>query len=256
MSHKLNLSNVTVSNLNQVSGNSPNRLGEGMQQRESGLPYNTQVGNPLNKKFSNHLAATPTEVLNHISAFAKYDRDRGGFVRTATTKGPQHNQVIGDLIGCTADGYRKLAILGCKWIISRLVWAAEYGEWPPGEVDHINGNTFDDHIDNLRVGGSVLNGGNKKLYANNKTGYVGVKLHAATGKYHSQATINKKRYHIGVYLTAEEATNARANFLSQINHQFTTRHGSNTSDNTLVQSNEGQRSAIRLDNFKVSTPRK
>ena len=33
---------------------------------------------------------------------------------------------------------------------SRALWYMHYGEWPSGEIDHINGDTHDDSLCNLR----------------------------------------------------------------------------------------------------------
>ena len=34
--------------------------------------------------------------------------------------------------------------------VHRLVWAVYYGRWPVGQLDHINGDRLDNHIENLR----------------------------------------------------------------------------------------------------------
>lgn len=54
--------------------------------------------------------------------------------------------------------------------------------------------------------GSLKNG---TLYKNNSTGVRGVSFIPKTGKYLAYITFKKKRYHIGMFLTLEEAKKAR-----------------------------------------------
>lgn len=50
-----------------------------------------------------------------------------------------------------AYGYRQGNLLGKMYKAHRVIWAFHYGEWPNGEIDHINGDRADNRIANLRV---------------------------------------------------------------------------------------------------------
>lgn len=166
-------------------------------------------------------------ILHWLSRFAVYDRSRGGFVRTATTKGPQHNQKIGELIG-TDDGlgYLRVFVLSKRYKIHHLVWAAEHGDWPSQELDHIDGNRSNNHISNLRQVSRAINAKNAKMKSTNTSGYPGVSYHAGEGKFSSRVTHNYKRYFCGWHSTAEEAYAARQAFIAAHPEMgYTERHG-------------------------------
>lgn len=50
-----------------------------------------------------------------------------------------------------AKGYRHLHIYGETYKAHRVAWALHYGEWPEGEIDHINHIRDDNRIANLRI---------------------------------------------------------------------------------------------------------
>jgi len=116
---------------------------------------------------------------------------------------------IGDIAGCVEKriGYNTIGIKGKVYKSHRLIWLYIYGEWPYGQIDHINGNKSDNRICNLR---DVSQNGNaqniKKPNARNKSGYLGVIRFQ--NKWRASITINSKTKWIGDYECPEEAHQA------------------------------------------------
>lgn len=50
----------------------------------------------------------------------------------------------------TAGRYVQINILGKSYYAHRLAWLIHYGEWPAGDIDHINRDKGDNRIANLR----------------------------------------------------------------------------------------------------------
>lgn len=71
--------------------------------------------------------------------------------------------------------------------------------------DHINGNTLDNRKCNLRICSSLENSRNRKLQINNKTGYKGVYISKASGRYIARIRVNNKGIFLGEHDTPEEA---------------------------------------------------
>lgn len=79
---------------------------------------------------------------------------------------------------------------------------------PEGKVvDHINGNTRDNTLENLRICTHTENMYNSKLYSSNTSGVKGV--YKVGNKYRAIITVNTKDKHLGMFDTIEEATEVR-----------------------------------------------
>jgi len=74
-------------------------------------------------------------------------------------------------------------------------------------VDHVNGNTLDNRLSNLRVCTNAANIRNGKLRTNNKSGYTGVRLEYK--KWVSRIRVNYEVITLGKFSTIEEAIEAR-----------------------------------------------
>jgi HNH endonuclease len=59
----------------------------------------------------------------------------------------------GDVAGTlTERGYRRIKLHGRHYRRTRLIWKMHHEEDPKGEINHINGDTANDRIENLRRG--------------------------------------------------------------------------------------------------------
>lgn len=165
-------------------------------------------------------------VLKELATFSIYDAERGAFIRTAIRSGPRRNQTIGDAIGSIIGEYNTVYLFGFHFRISHLVWAATHEEWAPNNLDHIDGNTLNNHISNLRCAGNLLNTKNQKIRITNTSGFTGVYLIKPSGRFQSSARINGRNHSFGYYDTAEEAYIARKMAIAaHPEWGFTERHG-------------------------------
>ena len=114
----------------------------------------------------------------------------------------------------TTKGYRQVGLWrsedGRKYLrMSRLVYQ-HFGEdeWNPNlTVDHMNHNTEDDCISNLRLISHSKNSSNQQLLGH----YRGVRRHG--NKWQSQITHKKEKIYLGSFDTELEAAQARDKYI-------------------------------------------
>ena len=131
----------------------------------------------------------------------EYDRETG----VLTHKDPLVPRMNGKKVG-TPDRKGYLCVrCGTKvYKVHRIVWLIEYGAFPTGYIDHINGIKNDNRLSNLRDVTATDNQQNIILpQRNNKIGIRGVTM--LRGKYIASIWYNGRKEFIGSYATAEEA---------------------------------------------------
>ena len=90
--------------------------------------------------------------------------------------------------------------------VHRVVWLLNNGDWPKYTIDHIDGDSLNNNIENLRDVTIGENNKNKKMYSKNKTGFKGVR--EEKGRYRAQITCFSKTYYLGYHDTPEDAARA------------------------------------------------
>lgn len=83
---------------------------------------------------------------------------------------------IGDVAGTEVTrGYWQVKVRSKRYVVSRVIWEMHKGKIPEGMlVDHIDRNTSNNSIENLRVVTPKVNPRNAKRSKSNKTGVTGV----------------------------------------------------------------------------------
>lgn len=106
-------------------------------------------------------------------------------------------------------GYKVGWVCGKNQKSHRVIWAIVYGEWPVGQIDHINGDRADNRLENLREVCKSLNMRNAAIPKNNKTGTIGVCFHEKSGKWYANIGKDGKSIYLGRFATKAEAVAAR-----------------------------------------------
>jgi hypothetical protein len=109
-----------------------------------------------------------------------YDSESPSGLRMRIRTGAHNPKVVrnpGDVAGFkNMYGYWEVGITAIYLKVHRIIWIIEKGQIPDGlEVDHKDGNHSNNRLDNLQLlTGGANSRARNRLYANNKTGYVGV----------------------------------------------------------------------------------
>lgn len=104
------------------------------------------------------------------------------------------------------QGYVVIQIDNCPHKAHRLAWFYMNGVWPTGEIDHINGVRADNSISNLRdVSANINQQNQRKARTSSASGFLGVTWHKAAKKWAAQIGANKRKFHLGVFSTPEDA---------------------------------------------------
>lgn len=106
-------------------------------------------------------------------------------------------------------GYLSIKIDKKNYYAHRIAWVYTYGEWPTGEVDHINRKRDDNRICNLQVVCKSENLQNYQKRKDSSSGVRGVTYNKKSGRWSARIQVNKNRIDLGLYNSKEEAISAR-----------------------------------------------
>lgn len=119
--------------------------------------------------------------------------------------------------------YRSGSVLGASVMAHRVAWAMVHGVWPKLQIDHINGNKWDNRLCNLREVTARENCRNKPSQKN--TGPYGVGVRWVKGREKWQASIkaNGRTHFLGHFKDGEDAVAARK--MAEQKYGFHENHG-------------------------------
>jgi len=145
---------------------------------------------------------TATELRERL----QYDPNTGRWIWLKSTRSGWVGRPAGSL---DAKGYWCIKIDGQSYKASRLAYLYMIGEWPEGEMDHIDRQSWNDCWTNLRPATRSENNLNRVLIGT--SGHYGIRKH----NYNDSWVVEIKRVYVGSYKTLDEAIVARDEFVRQ-----------------------------------------
>jgi hypothetical protein len=107
------------------------------------------------------------------------------------------------------SGYIHVQVNKKSYKVHRIVYEMHFGVISENFiVDHKDGDKSNNTIENLRLATPSQNLFNSLATSRNKTGFKGVRYSNTYGGYYAQIMLNGKQKHLGVYSSAELASEA------------------------------------------------
>jgi hypothetical protein len=114
----------------------------------------------------------------------------------------------GKVAGCdSGHGYRKLSLNGKRIYAHQIVFLMHHG-YIPQAVDHIDCDTSNNRIENLRAATKSSNGMNRRAPKSNTSGCKGVVWHKKANKWMASVTVAGRSIYLGLYTDFVEASRA------------------------------------------------
>ena len=88
------------------------------------------------------------------------------------------------------------------------------------QIDHVNGNKFDNRKSNLRICTNTQNQHNVPLRKDNKSGFKGVNWDKKTRKWHTRIRVDGNRFSLGYFNNKEQAALAYNEAALQYHGEF------------------------------------
>jgi hypothetical protein len=134
-------------------------------------------------------------------------------------KSKKGRRVAGTLAGTASHHYHQICIDYKIYRTHRLIWAYHNG---PAKlnIDHANGNTFDNRIENLRECTTAENQYNQVKSKANTSGLKGVNWCKQKQKWRARIRVDGKEFHVGFFNSVENAAKVIAKKRAELHGVF------------------------------------
>lgn len=159
--------------------------------------------------------------ISSLHGILNYNHETGKL----TWKVSRGSKSAGSEAGTTHKrGYIRIRIFGRYYMAHVIAWAMYHGRWPTGMIDHRNGITGQNDIENLREASRQQNAHNSKPRSDSALGIKGVQLPKGAKSYRAVITnLKGKKIRIGGFKTAGLAKEFR-DLLAEMMHGEYARH--------------------------------
>ncbi len=141
---------------------------------------------------------------DYVMRMLEYSAETGVFTWKSAPK--HHPRMLGKNAGCSATKYISIRIQGKRVKAHRLAWLVVHGVIPNQDIDHINGNPFDNRIANLRLASNAQNQANRTRNKGKDT-TKGVRR-LSSGRYQARIRVSGIAINIGTFDTETLASKA------------------------------------------------
>ena len=145
--------------------------------------------------------------IHRLKQLVRYDAEAGHFLWRVDRKG---SAKAGDIAGSECGGgYRAVCLDGHTYKAHRLAWFYVHGAWPVGHIDHIDGDTGNNRIANLRdVDRSTNLQNQRRAHHRSSTGVLGVFPAKTPGRFTAQIRKAGKLHYLGTFDDTQQAHDA------------------------------------------------
>jgi hypothetical protein len=159
-----------------------------------------------------------------LKSLLNYNPETGEFTRLVNRRRGRAGESTGyPRRNINGKVYIIIKIDGKSYRAHRLAWLYTHGAWPENQIDHLDQNSLNNRLSNLRDVTNAENSKNQKLRKSNTSGFMGVYFNNKAQKWEAKIGVNGKLIHLGYFDLKADAITTRKN--ADVKYDFHPNHG-------------------------------